>query len=77
METEERKTESFGDGTKEQKEMRRDRERASKRADECVRKPLSRFRQLEKIDHRNSQQGSSQVTAAVVIHTADNKTTAQ
>ncbi len=52
-------------------------EAESEWADECVRKPLSRFRQLEKIDHRNPQQGSSKVTAAVFIHTADNKTTVQ
>lgn len=42
----------------------------------CVRKPLSRFRQLKKIDHRNPERGSSQVTAAV-CYTADNKTTAR
>lgn len=56
-----------------QRSKRKRGEAESKRADECVRKPLSRFRQLEKIDHRNPQRGSSQVTAAVFIYTADNK----
>lgn len=49
---------SFRDGAEEQKEMQRASEQMS------VRKPLSRFRQLEKIDHRKPQRGSSWVTAA-------------